>query len=430
MHSFGSQFSRRSFLRMGVTSGIALAAGMPTLANASTPVRIGFIPERDPATGGAAPDAQYVVEELRTALADGIDIAGTTYPVDIIMAAEGADIDSTVGIAQSLIDQGINLMLCASESQALNEVANICEAANMPCLTFGPPWEVWYFGRGGKAGQPSPFQWTAHIGADIADSSVVSTRAFDKVNSNKKVSVIIEAGPESATVEKFLTGTYAKTGYEVLPFQRYEKGAQDWSENLAHMDKGGADTLIIVMENDDFVKFMPQLKASPLSAKLKVVQVAKTGGFPEDVDSLGASAIGLTILTEWTKGFPYSSPVTGVGSLSLAFGYETATGNQWTSRLGATQGLFDVGIQGLKGAKGLDRESIMTSLVNLKTDTMLGPIDMTSGPVSGAGIVKMVSAQWVEGVDGYYTLDLMVLDNTDHPTLRLEWDMQPFNVVL
>lgn len=429
MSSNTLQFSRRAFLQTGMSSGLALAAGMPTIANASTPLRIGFIPERDLSTGLAGSDTQFIVDETRNALANGIEIGGTVYAVDIITVAEGANIDSTVGIAQSLIDQGVNLMLCSSESRALITVATTCETAGVPCLTLGPPWEVWFFGRGGKPGQPSPFKWTAHIGASIDGAAVVSARSFDTMNSNKKIGVVMEDGPEANTIEKILTGSYAKVGYEIIPFQRYAKGTTDWSAQMDALASSDADVLMIVMENSDFLQFVPQLKAHALSAQLKVVQVAKTGSFPDDIKGLGLSAHGLTVLTEWTKGFPYSSSTTGINSLSLAFAYEDAFDNQWTSRLGSTQALFDAAVSALKNAAGIDADSIAASLYGLKADTIMGEIDFTSGPIPGVGIMKMVPAQWVEALGGYYPFDLMVLDNTDHPTLQLEWDMKSFNAV-
>ncbi|MCS6761394.1 MAG: hypothetical protein MO846_04975 [Candidatus Devosia symbiotica] len=45
----------------------------------------------------------------------------------------------------------------------VNPAADACKAAGMPYLTTTAPFESFYFGRGVKPSEPSPFKWTYHF---------------------------------------------------------------------------------------------------------------------------------------------------------------------------------------------------------------------------------------------------------------------------
>ena len=61
----------------------------------------------------------------------------------------------------------------------------------MPCLSTVMPWEAWYFGRGAKPGQPSPFKWTYHFGFGVrASSTRPMSRNGTCIPTNKKVGVL------------------------------------------------------------------------------------------------------------------------------------------------------------------------------------------------------------------------------------------------
>ena len=67
-------------------------------------------------------------------------------------------------VASDLIHgKNVDLMLTTSTPETVNPVSDASEAAGVPCISTVVPWEAWYFGRGAKPGQPSPFRFTYHF---------------------------------------------------------------------------------------------------------------------------------------------------------------------------------------------------------------------------------------------------------------------------
>ena len=64
-------------------------------------------------------------------------------------------------VASDLIHSDkVDLMLTTSTPETVNPVSDACEAAGVPCISTVVPWEAWYFGRGAKPEQASPFRYT------------------------------------------------------------------------------------------------------------------------------------------------------------------------------------------------------------------------------------------------------------------------------
>src|SRR5262249_43934257 len=132
--------------------------------NAADTLKVGFIsPRSGPLAGFGEPDP-YVISLVRKALANGFAVGGKTYPVEII------DRDTQSGPARAarpakglITGGGIAFMLRTWPPETVNPVSDACEAAGVPCLSTVMPWEAWYFGRGAKPNEPSPFKWTYHF---------------------------------------------------------------------------------------------------------------------------------------------------------------------------------------------------------------------------------------------------------------------------
>ena len=82
------------------------------------------------------------------------------------------------------------MMLVVSTPELINPVADACEAAGVPCMSTVMPWEAWYFGRGAKPGQPSPFKWTYHFGFGGGEFFKAYVSQWNLIETNKKVGVL------------------------------------------------------------------------------------------------------------------------------------------------------------------------------------------------------------------------------------------------
>lgn len=134
-------------------------------AAADATLRVGFISPRTGALAGFGQTDGYVLDLARKALVKGFSAAGKTYDVTILDRDTQSDPPRACQLAKSLINNDrVDLMLAVSTPETINPVADACEAAGTPCLSTVMPWQAWYFGRGAKPGQPSPFKWTYHFG--------------------------------------------------------------------------------------------------------------------------------------------------------------------------------------------------------------------------------------------------------------------------
>ena len=72
-------------------------------------------------------------------------------------------------------------MLTTSTPETVNPVADACEAAKVPCISTTMPWEAWYFGRGAKPGQASPFNYLFHFCFGVAEFYKAYTHLWPQV---------------------------------------------------------------------------------------------------------------------------------------------------------------------------------------------------------------------------------------------------------
>ena len=86
-----------------------------------------------------------------------------------------------------------------------------------------------------------------------------------------------------------------------------------------------------------------------------------------------------------------------MSGIELADGYEKTSGKQWTQQLGASMSLLDAGFEALKvSSDPADKAAVAKALATLKTTTMIGKVDFTSGPVPNVSPGPIIGAQWVK----------------------------------
>src|ERR1700756_4618057 len=131
------------FVQAAVTGAGALAAsGRIGWAQASDTIEIGFITPRPGAAGALAETDGFVLDTARKLLADGISAGGKTYKIEILDRDTQSDPTRAGQLAKSLINSdGVDFMLTSATPETVNPVSDACEAAGVPCLSTGMPWE-------------------------------------------------------------------------------------------------------------------------------------------------------------------------------------------------------------------------------------------------------------------------------------------------
>jgi branched-chain amino acid transport system substrate-binding protein len=414
-----------------IGAGAATLALGPTrvFADTENKLRIGFISPRTGPLAGFGETDGYVLDQARKALANGIKVGDKTFAVDILDQDTQSDPSRAGQLAKDLINnQAIDMMLAVSTPETINPVADACEAAGVPCLSTVMPWEAWYFGRGAKPGQPSPFKWTYHFGFGVDEFYRTYVSQWSLIETNRKVGVMYPNDADGNAIRAVLAPKLASAGFTIIDPGAYETGTTDYSSQIALFKSEGVEIFNSFPIPPDFAAFWRQAAQQGLHKQIKICQVAKTGLFPSGIEALGRLGLNIASAAYWHKAFPYKSPLTGLSGPELADGYEVASGKQWTQQLGATMSLLDAGIEAIKAAADpKSKAAVAKAISTLKTSTMIGKVDFTSGPVPNVSPGPIIGTQWVASSGGKFPLDYVVTEHATDPNVPVSAKLLPYN---
>lgn len=214
--------------------GLALAVRARNAAAAEATLKVGFISPRSGALAGFGQTDGYVLDLVRKALAKGFMAGDKTYAVTILDRDTQSDPSRAGQLAKTLINSDkIDLMLVVSTPETINPVADACEAAGVPCLSTVMPWQAWYFGRGAKPGQPSPFKWTYHFGFGVGEFHKTYVSQWNLIPTNKKVAVLYPNDADGNAIRANLAPLLVHDGFTIVDPGPYEDGTTDYSAQIS-----------------------------------------------------------------------------------------------------------------------------------------------------------------------------------------------------
>jgi branched-chain amino acid transport system substrate-binding protein len=428
--------SRRDVIRVAgaalggaAFSGVLGACGLSGSGSGSSSgatIKIGFV---SPITGAAAgfgePDA-YVIGLARKAFASGLSIGGKQYSVEVI--SKDGQSTPAVGaqVANDLIHgQGVDLMLATSTPETVNPVSDASEAAGVPCVSTVVPWEAWYFGRGAKPNQPSPFRYTYHFCFGVDEFAKAYTHLWPQVPTNNRVGVMWPNDADGNAIRSSLGPLLEKAGYTIVDPGAYQDGTNDFSSQIAAFKRGNVQIFNTFPIPPDFATFWRQAAQQGLTGQLKIAQIAKTGLFPSQVEALGSLGPGLATAAYWTPRWPYKSSLTGTTSAQLGDGYQQSSGKQWNQQLGASLALFDVAAAALKASGDpKNKGKVADAMKNLTVDTPIGQLRWGAGPVPNVVATPIPGGQWVKG--SKYALDFVICESSADPNIPVAGKLAPY----
>ncbi|MEU1514880.1 ABC transporter substrate-binding protein [Streptomyces sp. NPDC005811] len=431
--------SRRQILRTAGLGMSGLALASPLLAackvgsgdqgdsGGSATLKIGFVsPRTGPAAGFGEPDA-YVLSLARKALADGLTIGGKKYAVKIIDKDGQSNPQRGSQVANDLINaEGIDLMLTTSTPETVNPVSDACEAAGVPCISTVVPWEAWYFGRGAEPAQKQAFRYTFHFCFGVEQFHQAYTHLWPQVKTNRKTGVMWPNDSDGNAIRQALGPLLRKDGYDIVDPGAYTDGTNDYSSQIARFKSDNCEIFNTFPIPSDFATFWRQ--AAQQGYKPKIVQVAKTGLFPSQVEALGSIGIGIAGGAYWTPTFPYSSSLTKISSKDLADGYQKSSGKQWTQQLGPSLALFDAAAAALQAATDpRDKKAVAKAIAGLDVQTPVGRLQWGKGPNANVVATPILGGQWVQAAKGSpYKLDFVLCENSCDPNVPVAARLRPY----
>jgi len=416
-----NKISRRDFGRSA--AAIAGLAALPTRALAAgNTIKIGFVtPQTGPLAVFAESDA-FVLDQFRTALADGLEIAGKTYNIEIIIKDSQSSSNRASSVAQELIlDDEVHLILATSTPDTTNPVADQAELNEVPCITNDTPWQPHFFGRQGDPA--TGFDWTFHFFWGLEDVISSYTGIWNQADTNKVVGALWPNDPDGngwGHEELGFPPVLAAQGYTLVDPGRYQVLTDDFSAQISAFKAAGVEIVTGVVPPPDFATFW--LQAAQQDFHPKVVTFGKALEFPQVISSLGERGADLSTEVWWSPAHPFSSGFSGQTSAELAAAYEEATGNPWTMPLGFKHSLFEVAIDALRRTEDpSDPASIRDAIAATDYASIVGPVNFQTGPVPNVSKTPLVGGQW-RLEDGKPIID--IVENSDHPSIAKTGDVR------
>ena len=409
-------------------SSVLSACGLSSSTSTSSggTIKIGFVsPITGPASGFGEPDP-YVIGLARKAFASGLTIGGTHYPVQII-SKDGQSTPSVgAQVAADLINgEKVDLMLATSTPESVNPVSDASEAAGVPCISTVVPWEAWYFGRGAKPGQPSPFKYTYHFCFGVAQFNDAYTHLWPQVPTNKVVGVMWPNDADGNAIRGALGPLLQQAGYTIIDPGAYADGTNDYSSQIATFKRANIQIFNTFPIPPDFATFWRQAAQQGLTSQVKIAQIAKTGLFPSQIEAVGSLGPKLASAVYWSPTWPYRSSLTGITSKALASGYESSSKKQWNQQLGASLALFDVAAAVLKASgKPKDKTKVAEAMKALSVQTPIGLLKWGTGPVANVVATPIIGGQWLKS--SRYPVDFTICENSSDTNVPIAGKLAPY----
>jgi branched-chain amino acid transport system substrate-binding protein len=399
---------------------LATAPTLPLMARASGPrtLKIGYV---SPQTGVLAPFGEadrFTIQQMQTALKNGVTIQGKTYPVAIAVKDSQSNPNRAGEVASDLIlKEKVDIMLVSGTPETANPVCDACELNETPCVSTVVPWQPWFFGR--KGDPKKGFRFTYHFFWGLEDVISVYTGMWQSVQTNRSVGGLFPNDSDGNAWGDAKLGfppVLAQKGFALKDPGRFQSMTQDFSAQIAAFRQANAQIVTGVVIPPDAKNFLVQARQQGF--RPKVISIGKALLFPTSIEALGDLGEGLSTEVWWSPAHPFKSSLTGQSARQLADDYEKATAKQWTQPIGFAHALFEIALDTFKRAKDIDsNEAVRDALAATRLDTVVGRVAWGTGPVKNVAKTPLVGGQWVKGQK--HRFDLAIVGNSLAPQVPL-----------
>lgn len=410
---------RRTFLAGTAAATGLLAAPHVVRAQART-IRVGYITALSGVRAEFGTSDPWMVEQINKVLANGLDINGTQWQVEILVRDNQSNPNRSASVGNELIQREDVDIILSQDLDASVATGELSDLAGIPSMSTMGPWQAWTFGRGGAPDKPFPYSFHFFWGADDAMSTFV--RIWDQVQTNKVVGdfyVNNPAGQSFADGQFGLPNFMAQGGYSRVEGGLYQIDTTDFSAQVSRFRDAGAQIVTGFGFPPHWSTFWAQ--AAQAGYAPEVATYAAAFLFPSAIEALGDRGDGMTTEVWWTPKVPFASSLTGQTAAELAAAWEAESGKQWIQTLGYSHALFETGIAALKAAGDpKDREAVRDAMANLRLDTMVGPIDFPGSPIASVARTEVAGGQWRKTNGGRYPFDIRITETTLAPSMQAE----------
>lgn len=404
--------SRRDFMKTTAVAALAAGAGtsiLPRFARGATPrtIKLGYVTPKTGVLAAFAEPDDFVMGHMRQVIGDGIVIAGTKHPVEILMRDAESSENRAAQVASEFIKSDkVDILLPANTPIVVNPASDQAEINGVPCISTDAPLDAYYYGRGGTNGKG--FKWTYDFFWGEDSLIQVYMDMWLSLPTNKILGALWSNSVDGNTEAKMFTPVMKANGFKIIDNGRFEFNASDFNSQISAFKAAKVEVVQGVMPPPQFATFWAQ--CAQQNYKPKIVTCAKALLFPAGVNALGEHGTNMTTEVWWSRNHPFKSSLTGQSAAQLCDEWERETGKQWTPPIGFKHALIEVAVDVLKRTKNVDSpESILDAIRTTNLNTIVGHIQWNDPQVPNVCRTPLVGGQWVKGKK--YAYDLNIVSN-------------------
>jgi branched-chain amino acid transport system substrate-binding protein len=431
-----ARVARREFLRrvgaaaaavgssglLSACGGLAGSGGGGGGSAGGTNIKIGYIsPQTGPLAGFTEPN-NYLLGLVGQAFSKGVQVGGTTYQVEIVQKDAASDSNRAAEVArEAILQDQVDLLLSGITPTVGNPVSDQAEAAGVPCINTMVPWESWFTGRGGTQ---EGFRYTYLFFTGVSGEVQAVPPVWQMMSDTNRT--IGAMWPNNSDGDAFRGGfvpAIQQIGFNLVDPGPYAEPSSDYTPQISQFRAADAQIFTGVPAPPDFATFWRQ--SAQNNYRPRYAYVHKAILFPAGVEALGDLGDNLCTSAWWTPDVPYTSSLDGMTARQLAEGYQQQSGKQWLQPMAFTYALFEVAAAALKAANDpKDKNAVAEGIGKLRTETIVGPVDFTSGPAPNVAFNPVYGCQW-QRATGAFPYELKILDNTLAPEVQVNGDLKP-----
>ena len=412
----------------GPATSAAASGGLTGGGGGDGTIKIGYV---TPQTGQLAAFGEsdaFVLGGLRELFKDGLMVQGKSYKIDIIDRDSESNSNTAATAAQELIaNEGVNVLLVAQTPDTTVPVVQQATNNEIPVLSNNAPWQPHYLGIGGELGPdidpPVASEWNYHFFWGLEDVIEVFTSMWNEVKAGAVVGGLWPDDPDGNAWSDPNVGfppALEAAGFTVVDPGRFPLGGSDYSAQINAFKDGGVEIVTGVLPPPDFGNFWAQAQQQGLQPV--AVTLGKALLFPGAVASY-QNPLGLSSEIWWSDKHPTTSSLTGQTSADLARAYEEAENKQWTQPIGYVHSLFEVLVDAIVRAGGVeDKQALLDAIGETTLPTIAGTVDFTKPVVPHITKTPLVGGQWVES--DKWDVEFKIVTNTQFPEIPVEGTLQ------
>jgi len=420
---FNKPLSRRGILRASATLGLAGASlSMPMLrpAQAATDtVKIGFIAPLSGIRSSFTKTTNHTLSVIRAATANGIEIGGKTYAVEIIVKDNQSTPTRSLQVGNELILNDDPDIILVDDAEGATAIGPIADARGIPTLSTQGPWQAWAFSRKYDPAVGFPYTFHFFFGAD--ELGRIFPSMWDQLDTNKKIGTLFvdnDAGRVMSHPKIGFPPAFTGAGYEIAADTGlFRLDTDDFSTQISAFKAAGVEIVAGVAFENHMATFWNQ--AAQMGFEPKVCTIAAGLLFPSSVNNLGDRGDGMSTEVWWTPGMPFKSSITNQTAAEVAAAYTAETGEQWVQPLGYEHALFELGLNALiQSGDPKNKDAVRDALANTTLDTVAGRVDFAGSPLKSVGLTHTVGGQWQATGGGDFPYELQIVDVSTDPSVE------------